>query len=61
MSQVTQPEEKLIQITVTTRGQLYGLDVAGRVWKYVPSRDKEDGEKSFAFWAQLTNYRARHQ
>lgn len=34
-------------------GTLYGLDRAGRVWKYIPKTDRR-----FAFWTRLTDHRA---
>ena len=39
-----------------TRDQLYGIDRAGKVWKYIPAKKEGQDQKSYAFWTRITSW-----
>ena len=54
MSDLTKEEQPpFIFIACGPNEAVYGLDGAGRVWKYIPKTDRR-----FAFWTRLTDHRA---
>ncbi len=55
---MTHPNEKIIQIT-GVGDILYGLDVGGKVWKYVPQ--PVEGTRPFSFWTSITEFKRSSQ
>ncbi len=38
-----------------TRDHLYGIDRAGKVWKYIPAK-KDEQTEHYAFWTRITSW-----
>lgn len=50
---------RFVQITCTSKSNLFALDEEGGVWHYLPFKPptKPGDKPRYAFWAKLTNYR----